>query len=220
MVSRANTDKADLSFSGRRPRTARGEHKRRLILEAAGDLLAANGYAATSLADIAEAADTFAGSLYYHFESREALAVEVLTSGIDAAFEHNRAALAAAPSDASSRDRLGVALSAHVSFILEDNTAALAAFRSFAHLPPKVAEPVGEAHRRYLDHFAELFDAAAADGVFDESVSPTAVRMLVTGIAVSAVEWLEREDGSSPEEIGQLLQMMLFDGLGSRSPRG
>ncbi len=220
-MSRANNDEADPSVRRRRqPVTARGEDKRRLILEAAADLLATNGYAATSLADIAGAVGTFAGSLYYHFESREALATEVLTGGIQSALHHNRSALEALGSEVSSRDRLGAALTAHASLVLGDNPASLAAFRSVGQLPPSVAEPVKAEYRRYLDHFAALFDDAAAEGQLNEAASLSAARMLLIGAAVSAADWFKPEGELSSEEVGRLLPVMLFDGLGAGSGTG
>ncbi|MEL6981906.1 MAG: helix-turn-helix domain-containing protein, partial [Actinomycetota bacterium] len=91
------------------PVTARGADKRARILDAAGELLAARGYAGTTLADIAEAADTYAGSLYYHFESREQLAIEVLRVGAEEAMAHTRAVVETLPEGASGRQRLEAA---------------------------------------------------------------------------------------------------------------
>src|SRR5947209_17027405 len=55
-------------------RTDRGGGTRRQILDQAARLLRTNGYASTSLRDIAAATGMKAGSLYYHFASKEALA--------------------------------------------------------------------------------------------------------------------------------------------------
>ena len=48
------------------------------IVNAAADLFWRNGYAATSLAAVAEAADCHGGSLYHFFKTKEQLAVAVL----------------------------------------------------------------------------------------------------------------------------------------------
>jgi AcrR family transcriptional regulator len=202
---------------GRRrvPLTARGEDKRKRILEAAGELLATKGYAGTSLADIAAAAGTFAGSLYYHFDSREQLATEVLTSGVRAAMEHTRAAVDDLPANATARRRLETAITAHVAFMLERSPAALAGARAVGQLPPAVAKPLNALFRAYGEYFAGLFEAAVAEGAIDPGVDLSAARMLVVGAANWTAEWFDPGGSSSAEEIGQLLCRLTFDGVGS-----
>lgn len=214
-MTAGEADSAEPQRKRRFPATSRGEDKRKRILEATGELLATKGYAGTSLADIAEAAGTFAGSLYYHFESREQLAEEVLTSGVRAAMEHTKAAVNALPASASSRQRLETAITAHVAFILERSPAALAGARAVGQLPPAVAAPLHGLFRIYGDFFAHLFEAAVADGLLDPDVDLSAVRMLVVGAANWTAEWFDPGGSSSAEEIGRLLCRLLFDGLGT-----
>src|SRR5262249_55211606 len=119
----------------RSPRTARGEGKRQRIIDAAAEVLAQRGYAGTTLADIANAAGMQAGSLYYHFVSREELAEVVLSSGARGTMQHTMDAVAALPTTASARERLETALMAHLTFTLERSPAALAASRAIGQLP-------------------------------------------------------------------------------------
>ena len=197
------------------PVTARGADKRARILEAAGELLAARGYAGTTLADIAEAADTYAGSLYYHFESREALAIEVLRVGAETAMAHTQSVIDALPEGATARRRLEAAIRAHVEFLLDRSPAALASARTVGQLPLAVAEPLAVVHRAYGRLFSELFEAAAAEGSIDQSVDLSSARMLVLGAANWTAEWFRPDGSSSAEEIAQLLCRLTFDGLGT-----
>ena len=57
------------------------EKTRLRILDAAAKTFRDKGYSATRLADIAAAAGTKAGSLYYHFDSKEQLLDAVLERG-------------------------------------------------------------------------------------------------------------------------------------------
>lgn len=75
-------------------RPAAQDQTRREILDHAPRLFREPGYLSTSLRDIAAATGTNAGSLYYHFESKEALAEEVLSQGIAAVKDRVRAAMA------------------------------------------------------------------------------------------------------------------------------
>lgn len=64
------------------PRTrsvrTRGESRRDEILAVAAEQFARSGYVSTSLREIAEGAHILPGSLYHHFESKEAIAVELI----------------------------------------------------------------------------------------------------------------------------------------------
>jgi len=201
------------------PVTSRGEEKRKRILEVAGELLAVKGYAGTSLTDIAEAAGTYAGSLYYYFDSREHLAEEVLTGGVRAAMQHVVDALDALPTDASARRRLETAITAHVAFSLERSPASLASGRAIGQLPPAVAKPLNDSFRAYGALFAELFEAASAEGAIDPDVDLSAARMLVVGAANWTAEWFKADGSSTAEEVGLLLCRIAFDGLGPARPR-
>jgi len=55
---------------------------RKVLLDKAAQMFSRQGYQSTSLKEIAAAADMKAGSLYYHFESKEALMAEVLDRSI------------------------------------------------------------------------------------------------------------------------------------------
>lgn len=64
---------------------ARAVETRALIIRAAADVFASYGYGGTSMADICQAAGMTKGALYFHFASKEALALAI----IDA--QHERA---------------------------------------------------------------------------------------------------------------------------------
>lgn len=59
------------------------EEKKKLIFETALDLFALEGYHSTSINKIAKKANISKGLLYNYFESKEALLIEILTSGFN-----------------------------------------------------------------------------------------------------------------------------------------
>ena len=76
--------KADALAKGRRATTDRIDHRgaedgtrRTEILQTAASLIASSGLR-TSLQEIADAAGILPGSLYHHFESKEAILVELI----------------------------------------------------------------------------------------------------------------------------------------------
>lgn len=73
-------------------RQARSEATRRRIIDSAIDLINEIGYPAAGLADIIERAELTKGALYYHFESKEALATTIIEEGATTVLEAFRAA--------------------------------------------------------------------------------------------------------------------------------
>lgn len=63
-------------------RQARSEATRRKIIDSAVDLINEIGYPAAGLGDIIEHAELTKGALYYHFDSKEALATAIIDEGL------------------------------------------------------------------------------------------------------------------------------------------
>jgi AcrR family transcriptional regulator len=77
-----------------KPTTEKGEISRTRILEAAFRLFAEQGYAATSVAQVCEAAGVAKTALYWHFDSKEGLLAAVLENTASAEIEAIQRAVA------------------------------------------------------------------------------------------------------------------------------
>ena len=75
-----------------------------ILVHAAPSWAATEGYSATTLRQMAEAADVEAGSICYHFDSKEAILGVVLDAGIDAVMTAVTTRIAALPPTATFRD--------------------------------------------------------------------------------------------------------------------
>jgi AcrR family transcriptional regulator len=73
-------------------RQARSEATRRKIIDSAVDLINEIGYPAAGLGDIIERAELTKGALYYHFDSKEALATAIIEEGSETILGAFRAA--------------------------------------------------------------------------------------------------------------------------------
>ncbi|MDQ8044391.1 MAG: TetR/AcrR family transcriptional regulator [Solirubrobacteraceae bacterium] len=65
------------------PPVGRKARTRQLVLDAAGELFAAQGIERTSVEQVAERASVSVGTLYFHFGSKEALALAFIESALD-----------------------------------------------------------------------------------------------------------------------------------------
>src|SRR5262245_1511937 len=96
----------------------KSERTRQRILDAAAEVLAERGYADARLTDIAGRAGMQAGSLYYHFASREELVGEILRLGIETSWDLVATAVGRLPPTTTPIDRLAAAIRAHTRSIV------------------------------------------------------------------------------------------------------
>src|SRR5271169_3052993 len=81
------------SAAGESVPISKSEKSRDSILEAAAKLFRRQGYSATTLRQIAATAEIKAASIYYYFDSKEAILDEVLHRGLLSVFEAVKTAL-------------------------------------------------------------------------------------------------------------------------------
>jgi AcrR family transcriptional regulator len=185
---------------------------RQRILDAAAKVFREEGYAGARLADIAAAAGTKAGSLYYYFASREALVEEVLDEGLDRAFGETRRRVDALPADIPAIDRLATAIRAHLETVLKLDNYTSASIRMLGHVP----EPIRARHMKrqavYGAYWRDLLEAAGAAGELRDGLDLSAARMLLLGMLNWSPEWYRR-GRLSPEEIADQAAAMALGGL-------
>jgi AcrR family transcriptional regulator len=75
--------KSTTAAGGRRRTRPASSERRDDVLRLAAELFAEKGYRATTVRDIADAAGVLSGSLYHHFDSKESIVDELLSSFLD-----------------------------------------------------------------------------------------------------------------------------------------
>ena len=214
--------RAEARLAAERPRrTLRAALKREQILEAAAKVLARRGYAATTLAEIAEEVGIAgAGSLYYHFDSKERLIEELLRRGVHVAFEQSRRAVAALPASASPLARLTAAIRAHLRCVLVESDYARATGRSTGQVPEEMWTRVNADFRRYGRFYDELIVASMRSGEIDAKVDRSALRMLIMGAINWAPEWYRESGDSNVGQVADLLVRLVVRGVGVHGRKG
>lgn len=199
--------------------TAQGAASREVIVDAAAGVFARLGYDRARMADIIEASGMSKGSVYFHFDSKEALAVAVLED------RHQLwiAAVESAVADVDAgQPRLSRLLPAMLSLHREDPDAWV-----ISRLTQRLAdaEPTRDlaaaVTRRWIDLVASLI--REAQGVDDsaESVDAAALATVLVGafdglkMTVDVVGTGDRtDDGRLLAEGGAVLERMLFETVG------
>jgi TetR/AcrR family transcriptional regulator, cholesterol catabolism regulator len=159
--------------------------RRREIDEVASELFHANGYAATSVRDIARALDIQAASMYAHVASKE----DVLWSIVDRAaadFERAADAAAAEAGDRDPVDRLAALVEAHVEVVTADPERSSVFLTEWRHLSEPRRAAIADRRDAYEARFRETIADGVAGGAFaaaDPAVAASFLLSALNGIA-------------------------------------
>jgi AcrR family transcriptional regulator len=193
--------------------TRKSDQTRQRILDAAASTLANRGYAGTSIKAIADSIDMKDASLYYHFESKDALVLEVLRLGTTLAEDAVIEAVQALGPDPDPLNALRAAIVAHASAVLGMGDYPRANVRNFGQLPPEIANAHMGLQRRYGDVWRDLLEKAMTSGRIRKDLDASAVRLLILGALNWAPEWYEPTGDLPPDNIGEQMADMVLDGL-------
>ena len=185
----------------------KGGRTRVRILDAAAALFARHGVASVSMGDVAAAVGLRAGSLYFHFPSKSALADEVLARGIAEGLAHVQAELDGV-AGATAAVRLRVAIEAHLVALrqVSDYASVIAQAVADRGVAATAAPPL---ERLYAGLWARLLDDARADGALAPGLDPRLVRDLLFG-AMNSLTMRTRD----PHDVAEAIAVLIgLDGI-------
>ena len=187
---------------------SKSNRTRSRILHAAAKTFRQHGYASSSLREIADVAEMQAGSLYYHFESKDELAEAVMDAGVTQACQHAEAGVAALGDAANPLDCIAAAFRGHLNYLLQESDFAVATLRMLHQTPEAIRIRHTHKQRAFGRFYASLFERAQREGFIRPEFNLSALRMLLLGALNWSPEWFD-DSGLSPDElVDQLNQMM------------
>ncbi|MGD0451959.1 MAG: TetR/AcrR family transcriptional regulator [Solirubrobacteraceae bacterium] len=213
----AATSKPPASPRGGSRRTSRrsdngGEQVRQAeLLQIAADLFAERGYVATTVRDIGEAAGILSGSLYHHFDSKESMIDEILSTFIDETLAGYEAVI---EQGLDPRETLEGLVRLSLSSMVENRSAILiyqnearflAAQPRFSHL--------GDAHRKFERLWTRVLQRGIDEGQFRASIDPKLVYRLIRDVVWTAPRWYQPTGPLKPERIIEQYLAVLVDGV-------
>src|SRR5437867_7512543 len=193
---------------------SKSERTRRRILDAAALSFQRRGCASVTLKDIGALAGLQAGSLYYHFDTKEDLVEAVLVAGVEGAIAATREAVEALGPGADPLARLRAAIAAHLRVVLADGAYASANLRILGQVPDAIRERHLKRQRAYGAFWRVLFQQAADAGAIRADLDLSIVRMLALGALNWSVAWY-RAGRRSQSEIAAYAATMILDGISS-----
>ena len=187
---------------------------RDLILVEAARLFRHHGFAATTLRQIAEAAGIKAGSIYYHFGSKDEILGLVLDRGIDVVSVEVHRRVESLPADATHRQRVVAAIEGHLYGLLQHGDFTSANIRLYGQIPLAAKNRHRIVRRAYADYWDSLLQQAMLSGELRSDTNLAVMRLYLIGALNWTVEWFNPQRGSFRSFVDQIAAIV-FDGIGA-----
>lgn len=179
------------------------------ILEAAANIIIENGYDGCTMRAVASRVGMKAGSIYYHFASKDEIIEEVLNIGIETLYDYVASELRKLPADAPFEQKIRVATTAHLHCLVGPEIRYL---QVYDHLPPVQKRKSRKMRGKYAKLWYDMF----ADGVWRNHVDATVnLKVLVPyflGALNRVPEWIHAT-GSRDEDVANLAVTTLLKGV-------
>lgn len=183
------------------------------ILEAATRLFGSQGYAGTTMRDIAKDVGVLPGSLYSHIDGKESLLFAIVEDGIDRFLSLGTKADSATESPTERLHRL---ITDHVGVIGADPDRTLVVFHQWRYLTGQRLEIAIEKRRRYEQLITEVLEAGFASGDFDRALNTKVTVKSLLGSLNWTAEWYRPDGPETAEQIGEHLAESIMYGLRNR----
>jgi AcrR family transcriptional regulator len=179
------------------------------ILQAAVHLFNHSGYHATSMQDIAHTVGIKKPSLYHHFESKEAILLEILETGMAQLIAEIEAIV---DSDEPPDQKLQHAIQSHARIIAANPEGAAVFMREDRGLGEVYLEHYLTRRDRFEELMRQIVQAGVEQGVFRQTDVTIAVKA-VLGMVNWMTRWYRPEGRLSAEEIATFFSRLVLQGL-------
>ncbi|MGW6983538.1 TetR/AcrR family transcriptional regulator [Streptomyces sp. NPDC054932] len=198
----------------KKPQVTASPERRRELLDTAAEVFAAQGYNATTVRKIADAAGMLAGSLYYHFDSKESMLDEILSAFLTELWEGYDTVLAA-----------GLGPRETIEALVTESFREIDRHRAAVAIYQKESRTLSAQPRfHYLSASQQKFEKAwlgtlergVAAEVFRADLDIRLTYRFVRDTVWVAASWYRPGGQHSPEEIARQYLSMVLDGIALR----
>jgi len=186
------------------------------ILDVAARLFREHGYAHVTLRKIAQAAGIKAGSIYYHFGSKDEIVVAILDAGIAVVHEQMHQAVSALPAGSGGATILRAAIRAHLRALLDFSDYTSANVRIFGQVPQGVRDANLPVRRAYEAEWDALLSGLQAQGALRADLDIRRFRLMLIGALNATLEWFDPDRGSA-DALSDTYADIFLDGILTRT---
>ncbi|MFF4826733.1 TetR/AcrR family transcriptional regulator [Streptomyces sp. NPDC001312] len=189
--------------------------RREEILATAAEVFAAQGYNATTVRKIADAAGMLAGSLYYHFDSKESMLDEILSTFLEDLWGRYDAVLAAGLGPRETIEALVTESFREI----DRHRAAVAIYQKEARhlqMQPRFGY-LADSQQRFEKAWLGTLERGVAAEVFRADLDVRLTYRFVRDTVWVAASWYRPGGQHSPEEIARQYLSMVLEGIALRT---
>lgn len=188
------------------------------ILIAAARVLRARGYEGVTLRHIAEVAGMEAGSIYYHFSSKEEIIDEVLSRGLNEVADGVATVLRNREKFACPVECFAAAVRTHMLYLFIRNDFVAMNMRIYAQLPRDMQERHHPVRQRLATVWSDCLHFIEQSNEFREGIEIMLTRQLLLGALNWTALWFkpDRETAATSRSLDDLINMLLvifLDGI-------
>jgi TetR/AcrR family transcriptional regulator, cholesterol catabolism regulator len=200
---------------GTSARSPQREKRERDIVDVAAEMFHHNGYANTSIQDIAEATGIRKGSLYHYIDSKEDLLYCVLLDVLAGA--QKTLDCVAAMTNASPLERIGAYVHCHLQHNLQHQSKVAVFYHDFHLLSANRSAEILRRRRAYEDFLETLLCEAQEAGQVELAADPRALAHCMFGAMNWAFAWRGPGDHVAVAQLPDTLATFAVNGLHSHS---
>lgn len=188
------------------------EERRAEILAAAKKVFARKGYHATTVADIAKAAKLSYGSIYWYFDSKDALFHELMESEGQALRRHVTEALAT-PSPGAPDAPFRAAVRATFEFFESDRALVKLLFRDSYALGDRFEKHLFGIYEGFIGDIEQIVDSAARRGIIVDYPPRMVAFSVAALVGQIAHRRIVTDDGLPAAVVADFVVSLLLNGL-------
>lgn len=189
------------------------------IVSAAAKVFRTKGYHAATVRDIADEVGILKGSLYHHFESKEALLYLVVKEPIAQMFQ-TMAEIAEA--EATATEKLRRAIAAHLEAFDRHYPHLFVYLRERESVKRRFREMIGYSPKEYERHWQQILKQGIEAGEFRADLDIQVTAYGILGMLNWLYKWYDPQGRLSIREVAEQFTAMALAGIAadrSRTPR-
>ncbi|MDH3234417.1 MAG: TetR family transcriptional regulator [Alphaproteobacteria bacterium] len=179
------------------------------VIGSAAALFSENGFAGTSVREVAERARITKAGLYYHIREKEDLLFRICDRSIAAVLEGGYAVLA---KDAEPRARLAGIVRMHLEYFVRHPHNLRVLTREMGALSPEPRAQIAKLEHEYLGLIRGVIREGQASGVF-VAVDATVAAFTVLTVMNNLFDWYDPKGRIGPDALVGQIEAILFDGI-------
>ncbi|MGI5241994.1 TetR/AcrR family transcriptional regulator [Dactylosporangium sp. CA-139066] len=185
-----------------------GLARKEVIVRAAAKVFAEKGFSNATVRDIADEADMLSGSLYYYFDSKEAMVEEVLAGYLDVTVRgYQRAADELEDPVEALRELISLALHGLVQYRAEVTILQ----NDWHNIRP--IESIGRRQRDVEKIWLSTLERGIAANVFRSDLDVRMVYRTLMGAIQAVIRWFDPRGKVSVDDVIEVQSSILLDGI-------